>query len=88
MVYHFAGNFLIVLGCLFVLAALAKFCADMYQQLRPPESKKGFAADAIGKYADLVTALSKLPPWALSAVIGVGLIVLGGWIVQDRLISP
>jgi hypothetical protein len=88
MVYHFAGNVLIVLGCLFVLAALARFCADLYQQMRPPERKKGFAADAIGKYADLITALSKLPPWALSAVIGIVLVVVGGWIVQDRPITP
>jgi hypothetical protein len=74
-----------VIGYLFIVAGLVRFCADMYLQFRPPEAKKGFGVD-VSQVTDLVNALGKLPPWALSAVIGVGLIWLGNYMSQGHVV--
>jgi hypothetical protein len=79
-----AGGFLVLVGCLFVLAGLVKFCVDMYVESRPRGEKKGFAADDPSKWADLITAVGKLPPFAMSAVLGIVLIVAGLWILEGH----
>ncbi len=81
---QYAGIALIVLGCLFAAAGLAKFIVGTVNDARAPETKKGFAATDPAKWADLVTAVGKLPPFAISTVLGVALIIVGSWLSQGH----
>jgi uncharacterized protein YjeT (DUF2065 family) len=80
------GSFLIAVGCLFVLAGLARFCIDTFAQAGSA-SKRGFAATDPEKWSKLVEQLGKLPPWALSAVLGIALIAAGQWIQAGHMLG-
>jgi hypothetical protein len=81
---QYAGIALIVLGCLFVLAGLFKFIAETVLQLRAAADKKGVGPNDLGNPADVITAISKLPPFAISVVLGIALIILGAWLYQGH----
>jgi hypothetical protein len=75
----FVGNLATIIGCLFLVLGAAQVIADIVLSFRShgAVASKGFAADDVNALAALVTAIGKLPPFALMILTGVILIAIG-----------
>jgi Flp pilus assembly pilin Flp len=84
------GTFLNISGALFILAALARVVAEI--RLAFAQTTKAvnpsFAADDLKAAASLVEAVGKLPPYALTALIGVVLIACGSRLAAGLQVWP
>ncbi len=81
------GVFLIVIGCLFIVAGLARVVVDIIVQARPAPPKHGFGTSDVKVWTDFLNAVGKLPPWFQSAILGVALIAAGEWIQSGHLLG-
>lgn len=77
------GVFLIVCGALFIVSALVRIVAELQLAFRQPatERVKGFGVEEAKAFTDLAKALSGLPAYALSTLVGVLLIAAGERII-------
>ncbi|HLI97137.1 MAG TPA: hypothetical protein VKT72_13795 [Candidatus Baltobacteraceae bacterium] len=76
---YIVGVFVTVVGCMFVALGAAQVIADIVLsfQSRGAVAKKGFAADDLNAVAAIITAIGKLPSFAIMVVIGVILLAIG-----------
>ena len=74
------GYLATIIGCLFLILGAAQVIADMVLSFRShgAVAGRGFAADDVNALAALITAIGKLPSFALMILIGVILLALGG----------
>ena len=84
------GGFLIIIGSLFVVAGFVQVIAEVVVSLRPvPVGKsEGMASKAIQATAEVITALGKLPHFALSVLLGLLLISFGQRAAAGLLLIP
>lgn len=75
----FVGYLATAIGCLFIVLGAAQVIADIVLSFRShgAVASKGFAADDVNALAALITAIGKLPPFALMVLIGVVLLAVG-----------
>lgn len=78
---HAVGWFLIVIGALFILAALARVIAELRVAFAQSPPKAGEPRGPFQRFAidpkdlgTLVDAIAKLPPYALTMLVGLLLI--------------
>lgn len=73
------GVFVVVVGCMFVALGAAQVIADIVLSFRSrgAVAKKGFAADDLNAVAAIITAIGKLPSFAIMVVVGVILLAIG-----------